>query len=83
MICSVLVNETYKVDHKRNEGDYLIVPPDTADTTVSCDGFVYVKYNDFDFYPLYFVHYQSNNDEEDDDEDYDYDYNYNYNYYNF
>ncbi|XP_050053163.1 uncharacterized protein LOC114128066 isoform X1 [Aphis gossypii] len=79
MICSVLVDETYKVNHKRNKGYNLIVPPGTADTTVSSDGCVYVKYNDFDFYPLYFVHYQSNDYEEYyDDEDYDNNYNYYY-----
>jgi len=38
-------------------GDNLIVPPCRADTTVNHNGRVYVKYNDNDFYPKYFVYY--------------------------
>lgn len=35
----------------------LDVPPGTADTTVSPNGRVYVKYNDYEFCPLYMVYY--------------------------
>jgi len=37
----------------------LVVPPARADTTMSDNNRVYVKYNDNDFYPLYFVHYRN------------------------
>ncbi|XP_022168125.1 probable serine/threonine-protein kinase DDB_G0267686 [Myzus persicae] len=57
IVCAVLVNKTHRVSGKRNEGN-LIVPPGSVDTTVSPNGRVYVKYNDYDFYPLYFMHYQ-------------------------
>ncbi|CAI6369389.1 unnamed protein product [Macrosiphum euphorbiae] len=56
MICSVLVRKTYDIPEGDN-GDSLIVPPGCADTTVSHNGRVYVKYNDNDFYPKYFVYY--------------------------
>ncbi|XP_060879749.1 protein mono-ADP-ribosyltransferase PARP12-like [Metopolophium dirhodum] len=58
MICSVLVSETYVVP-RQNDGNSLVVPPSRADTTVSDNSRVYVKYNDNDFYPLYFVHYRN------------------------
>lgn len=67
----------------------MIIPPGQADTTVSRDGCVYVKYNDFDFYPLHFVYYSYESDDYDDydcDHHYDYDYDYDYdhdNYYNY
>lgn len=56
MICCVLVGETHvpREEFARS----LIVPPDHADTTVSGCRNVYVKYNDYEFYPLYFVYYQ-------------------------
>lgn len=57
IVCAVLVNKTHRVNGKLDDGD-LIVPPGCADTTVSFNGRVYVKYNDYDFYPLYFMHYQ-------------------------
>ncbi|XP_003244412.1 uncharacterized protein LOC100568638 [Acyrthosiphon pisum] len=68
MICSVLVKETYVVNHKWNEGNNLIAPPGTADTTVSSNGNVYVKYNDFDFYPLHLVYYSYQSEYDDYDE---------------
>ncbi|XP_060880334.1 uncharacterized protein LOC132952164 [Metopolophium dirhodum] len=64
MICCVLVGETYVVPKQRfarNQafaGSSLVVPPGLADTTVSHNGRVHVKYNDNEFYPLYFVYYQ-------------------------
>lgn len=73
MICSVLVSKTHEVNHKWNEGYNLIVPPGKADTTVSRD--VYVKYNDFDFYPLNLVYYYQSSE--------DYDYYYDYDYYDY
>ncbi|XP_060879818.1 uncharacterized protein LOC132951834 [Metopolophium dirhodum] len=57
MICSVLVGETYVI-RKQNVGNNLIVPPGRADTTMSHNGRLFVKYNDNEFYPLYFVYYQ-------------------------
>jgi hypothetical protein len=72
MICSVLVAKTYEVNHKLNEGKNLIVPPGMVDTTVSRNGCVYVKYNDFEFYPLHLVYYESNDSEDDDYENDDY-----------
>ncbi|XP_022168123.1 protein PFC0760c-like isoform X2 [Myzus persicae] len=57
MICTVLISETYVVPWNV-KGDSLIVPPGLADTTMGNNGRVYVKYNDNDFYPLYFVYYQ-------------------------
>ncbi|XP_050053160.1 uncharacterized protein LOC114119596 [Aphis gossypii] len=57
MICCVLVRETYVVP-RQNDGNDLIVPPDFADTSVSHTGHVYVKYNDNEFYPLFFAFYR-------------------------
>ncbi|KAL4149529.1 hypothetical protein QTP88_003462 [Uroleucon formosanum] len=54
IVCTVLVNKTQRVSGNRT----LIVPQDSADTTVSSNSRVYVKYNDYDFYPLYLMHYQ-------------------------
>lgn len=49
MICNVLVSETYVVPKKINVNSFdQRIPP----------GRVYVKYNDNEFYPLYFVYYQ-------------------------
>lgn len=56
MICSVLVSETYVLP-KNIKGKTLNVPPGRADTTVRDNSRVYIKYNDNDFYPLYFVYY--------------------------
>nr|BAH71122.1 ACYPI008688 [Acyrthosiphon pisum] len=56
MICCVLVGVTYVP--KEMFARSLIVPPDRADTTVSICHKVYVKYNDYEFYPLYFVYYR-------------------------
>lgn len=56
MICCVLVGGTYVP--KEMFARSLIVPPDHADTTVSVCRNVYVKYNDYEFYPLYFVYYR-------------------------
>jgi len=81
MMCSVLVAKTYEVNHKLNEGQNLIVPPGMVDTTVSRDGCVYVKYNDFEFYPLHLVYYGSNDSEDDDYENDDYEYDDNSYYY--
>ncbi|XP_003240369.1 uncharacterized protein LOC100159417 [Acyrthosiphon pisum] len=59
MICWVLVGETYVVPRQREyAGRSLVVPPGCADTTMSHNGRVYVKYNNNEFYPLYFVYYQ-------------------------
>ncbi|CAI6368088.1 unnamed protein product [Macrosiphum euphorbiae] len=59
MICWVLVGETYVVSGQREyAGRSLVVPPGCADTTMSYNGRVYVKYNNNEFYPLYFVYYQ-------------------------
>lgn len=57
IVCAVLVNKTQRVSGKHAQGN-LIVPPGDVDTTVSTNGRVYVKYNDYEFYPLYFMHYQ-------------------------
>jgi len=40
-----------------DDGGTLIVPPNSADTTNSSNGYVYVKFNDNEFYPMYFVYY--------------------------
>lgn len=57
IICSVLVRDTYVIPRHDN-GDTLIVPPNSADTTISSNGYVYVKFNDNEFYPMYFVYYE-------------------------
>lgn len=57
IVCAVLVNKTQRVSGNHNDGN-LIVPAGSADTTVSSNGRVYVKYNDYDFYPLYLMFYQ-------------------------
>jgi len=56
MICCVLVGGTY--EPREMFASSLIVPPDSADTTMGNNGRVFVKYNDYEFYPLYFVYYQ-------------------------
>ncbi|XP_008181452.1 uncharacterized protein LOC100570056 [Acyrthosiphon pisum] len=54
IVCAVLVNKTQRVSGNQN----LIVPTGGADTTLSSNGRVYVKYNDYDFYPLYLMYYR-------------------------
>lgn len=56
MVCTVLVHKKSTKVVKPNSG--LSIPPEMADTTVSPNGRVYVKYNDYEFYPLHFVYYQ-------------------------
>ncbi|XP_022181098.1 uncharacterized protein LOC111041193 isoform X2 [Myzus persicae] len=57
MICSVLVKKIYVIPAE-DDGNNLIVPPGRADTTVSHNNRVLVKYNDYEFYPKYFVYYK-------------------------
>lgn len=57
MICLVLEKETYVIP-RQHEGSTLIIPPDNFDTTMSHNSRVLVKYNDNEFYPLYFVYYR-------------------------
>jgi len=52
----VLVMNKHRVTGKFKEKK-IVVPPGVADTTVSTNGRVYVKYNDYDFYPLYLMYY--------------------------
>lgn len=54
IVCSVLVAKTQSV---RPHTDFA-VPPKTIDTTVSPENLVFVKYNDYEFYPLYMVFYR-------------------------
>ncbi|XP_029341931.1 uncharacterized protein LOC100572557 isoform X3 [Acyrthosiphon pisum] len=54
IVCAVLVNKTQQESGNRN----LIVPTGGADTTLSSNDRVYVKYNDYDFYPLYLMYYR-------------------------
>ncbi|XP_025413576.1 uncharacterized protein LOC112685788 isoform X2 [Sipha flava] len=56
MVCTVLVHKTSTKIVKPNSG--LSIPPENADTTMSPNGRVYVKYNDYEFYPLHFVYYE-------------------------
>jgi len=56
LVCMVLVAKKSQV--VGNTGFKLHVPPGSADTTVSPNGRVYVKYNDFEFYPLFMVYYR-------------------------
>lgn len=72
------MSKMQEVNPKWNEGYKLIVPPGTADTTVSRDGYVYVKYNDFDFYPLHLVYYYNDYDDDGGDGAYNYYYYYDY-----
>lgn len=62
IVCTVLVAKTWRVNNnnknKRLPNKELIVPPGTCDTTVSPNGRVYVKYYDYEFYPLYMVYYR-------------------------
>jgi hypothetical protein len=42
----------------RYQGSTLVIPPNQADTTMSHNKRVIVKYNNNEFYPIYFVYYQ-------------------------
>lgn len=57
IICRVLVQKTKEV--KVNYG--LNVVPNFYDTAKSKNGMVYVKFNDFEFYPQYIVYYREHN----------------------
>lgn len=60
IVCTVLVSRTSKVnsyDARNNRNNKVCVPPGNTDTTMSPNGRVYVKYNDYEFYPLYLVYY--------------------------
>jgi len=57
MICCVAVSRKHVVP-RQNDGNLLIIPPGSADTSMSHNGRVFVKYNDNEFYPLYFVYYK-------------------------
>lgn len=54
IVCSVLVARTRMVQ----PGNDIVVPPETIDTTVNTEKLVYVKFNDYEFYPLYMVYYR-------------------------
>lgn len=56
IVCTVLVARKYVTEP--NFGYTLDIPPEMYDTTVSPNGRVYVKYEDYEFYPLYMVYYQ-------------------------
>ncbi|VVC31370.1 Poly(ADP-ribose) polymerase, catalytic domain [Cinara cedri] len=56
IVCTVLVANKWTV--KGNSGKDLEVPPETADTTISPNGRVYVKYNDYEFCPMFVVYYR-------------------------
>ena len=58
IMSTVLINDTYLVTKKWNSRNSLIIPPGTSDTTVSPNGHVFVKYTDFESYPLFFVYYR-------------------------
>eukprot|EP00102_Acyrthosiphon_pisum_P021589 XP_016658799.1 PREDICTED: uncharacterized abhydrolase domain-containing protein DDB_G0269086 isoform X2 [Acyrthosiphon pisum] len=58
IVNTVLMNDTYVVTEKWIPKIRLIIPPGTADTTVSPNGHVFVKYNDFESYPMFFVYYR-------------------------
>ncbi|XP_060880694.1 uncharacterized protein LOC132952417, partial [Metopolophium dirhodum] len=57
IVSTVLLNETYLIK-KWNKENRLFIPPGTADTTVSPNGHVFVKYYDFESYPMFFVYYR-------------------------
>ncbi|CAI6369431.1 unnamed protein product [Macrosiphum euphorbiae] len=57
IINTVLMNDTY-LTKRLNKENTLCIPPGTADTTVSPNGHVFVKYYDFESYPLFFVYYR-------------------------
>ncbi|XP_060879748.1 transcription factor SPT20 homolog [Metopolophium dirhodum] len=54
IVCAVLVNKTQRESGNQN----LIVLSGNSDTTVSSNGRAYVKYNDYDFYPMYLMYYR-------------------------
>ncbi|XP_050434966.1 protein mono-ADP-ribosyltransferase PARP12-like [Adelges cooleyi] len=58
IVCSVLISKVKTLDH----GSRMVVHDvhhagDGYDTTMSSTQRVYVKYDDFEFYPMYMVHY--------------------------
>lgn len=57
VICRVLVQKTkdVKVDYS------LDMIPNNFDTAKSTNGMVYVKFNDYEFYPQYVVYYKEHN----------------------
>lgn len=57
MICRVLIQRTKEINV-----DYsLNVVPNHYDTAKSKNGMVYVKFNDYEFYPQYIVYYKEHN----------------------
>lgn len=58
IVCTVLVSKTSTVRSHTARNNKVCVPPGNTDTTMSPNGRVYVKYNDYEFYPLYLVYYQ-------------------------
>lgn len=50
----MLVARTNVIDPFSN----MKIPPGMVDTTISPEKLVYVKYNDYEFYPLYMVYYR-------------------------
>lgn len=57
VICRVLVQKT--IDVKVNYSLDMI--PNNFDTAKSTNGMVYVKFNDYEFYPQYVVYYKEHN----------------------
>ncbi|XP_022181091.1 uncharacterized protein LOC111041189 [Myzus persicae] len=59
VMSTVLMNDSpNQVTEKWDRKNSLIIPPGTADTTVSPNGHVFVKYTDFESYPLFFIYYR-------------------------
>jgi len=59
VMSTVLINDTpYLVTEKLDRKNRLIIPPGNADTTVSPNDHVFVKYTDFESYPLFFIYYR-------------------------
>ncbi|XP_050439170.1 uncharacterized protein LOC126844801 isoform X2 [Adelges cooleyi] len=59
LVCSVLIGRSHRLPPLRNKNAVhnIKCPPAGCDTTVSSSKRVYVKYNDFEFYPKYIVYY--------------------------
>lgn len=57
IICRVLVQRIKDVNVNYN----LNVIPNVFDTAKSLNGMVYVKFNDYEFYPQYIVYYREHN----------------------
>lgn len=73
IICRVLVQSIKDV----SVNYHLNVIPNIFDTAKSTNGMVYVKFNDYEFYPQYIVYYREHNLSQYSDP---YSYNFNYNY---